>query len=172
MEIDPEGMWNLISIIKNLMKRNDENSVIILKAMTEEIVECDHVICWWFTTKTRSRNNNVHNNSFLNINSNLNNNNNRNHIQNFTAKSMQASSLICDEIVHLWRLTILNPRLSHKTKQEFYELIKGWHFRIMKTIFEQHRDDDSVINDLDKHTGFKSALKACLLDWDDYPIPG
>lgn len=163
-------MWNLISIVKNLMRKSDENSVTILKVMTEEIVECDHVVCWWFTTKTRLKNNGNYNN-FLNINNNLNNNNNRGHIQNFSAQSMQASSYICDQIVHLWRLTVLNPRLRLKEKEEFYELIKSWHFKIMKTIFEQHRDDDTIINDLDKHPGFKSALKACLMSWDDYPIP-
>ena len=164
-------MWNLISIIKHLMKKGDENSVVLLKTLTEEIMDCDYVIYWWFTSKTKTRNLN-YNNNFLIIASNMNTSSTKNQVTNFAARSMQGSSHMCDEIVHLWRLTVLNPKLSAKNKEDFYGLIENWHIKTMRTIFEKFRDEDNILNDLDKHPGFKSALKACLMDWDNYPIAG
>lgn len=165
------GMWNLISIIKHLMKKGDENSVVLLKTLTEEVMDCDYVVYWWFTSKTKMRNLNSGNN-FLVIASNMNTSSTKNQVTNFAAQSMQGSSHMCDEIVHLWRLTVLNPKLSAKNKEDFYSLIENWHIKTMRTIFEKFRDEDNILNDLDKHPGFKSALKACLMDWDDFPIAG
>ena len=40
---EPEGMWNLLSIVRELYKRNDTNSVPLLKIFTEEVLGCEQV---------------------------------------------------------------------------------------------------------------------------------
>lgn len=56
-----------------------------------------------------------------------------------------------------------------------------WHFKIIEKVSKCRNSSNSQSNsnkngslkmDLEVFTGFKSAIEACYLDWDDYPMPG
>lgn len=40
---EPEGMWNLLSIVREMFKRHDRNAVPLLEVLTEEIMSCEQV---------------------------------------------------------------------------------------------------------------------------------
>ena len=42
---EPEGIWNLLSIVREMYKRNDSNAIPLLEILTEEILACEQV-CW------------------------------------------------------------------------------------------------------------------------------
>jgi len=41
---EPEGIWNLLSIVREMFRRNDSNAVALLDIITEELLACDQVI--------------------------------------------------------------------------------------------------------------------------------
>ena len=41
---EPEGIWNLLSIVREMFRRNDSNAVTLLDIITEELLACDQVI--------------------------------------------------------------------------------------------------------------------------------
>lgn len=50
---EPEGMWNLLSIVREMFKRNDRNAIPLLEIITEECLACEQILIWWFNTKVR-----------------------------------------------------------------------------------------------------------------------
>ena len=40
---EPEGMWNLLSIVREMFRRNDSNAVPLLQILTEEVLSCEQV---------------------------------------------------------------------------------------------------------------------------------
>ena len=40
---EPEGIWNLLSIVREMFRRNDSNAVTLLDIITEELLACDQV---------------------------------------------------------------------------------------------------------------------------------
>lgn len=40
---EPEGMWNLLSIVREMFKRNDHNALQLLEIITEECMACEQV---------------------------------------------------------------------------------------------------------------------------------
>lgn len=40
---EPEGMWNLLSIVREMFKRNDRNAIPLLEIITEECLACEQV---------------------------------------------------------------------------------------------------------------------------------
>jgi hypothetical protein len=40
---EPEGMWNLLSIVREMFKRNDRNAIPLLEIITEECMACEQV---------------------------------------------------------------------------------------------------------------------------------
>ena len=44
---EPEGMWNLLSIVREMFKRNDSNAVQLLEILTDEVLACEQV-CHFF----------------------------------------------------------------------------------------------------------------------------
>lgn len=40
---EPEGMWNLLSIVREMFKRNDRNAIPLLEIITEEVLACEQV---------------------------------------------------------------------------------------------------------------------------------
>lgn len=40
---EPEGLWNLLSIVREMFRRNDDNALHLLEVLTEEAVACDQV---------------------------------------------------------------------------------------------------------------------------------
>lgn len=48
---EPEGMWNLLSIVREMLRRNDSNAVRLLEIITDEVLQCEQVsffqYVWW-----------------------------------------------------------------------------------------------------------------------------
>ena len=182
---EPEGMWNLTSIVREMFSRSDRNAIPLLEIMTEEILSYDQMIFWWFSTKMSFHNMNSISSTNINISSNSNSNsNNNNKIQNNNHSSQYACSLLCDEIVVLWRLAVLNPALSPKEKDILHSQFHQWQIliaaKIAKYRFATNTNVFSINTDktINKSAnsvifdGFKSAINACFLDWNNYVIPG
>ena len=45
---EPEGMWNLLSIVREMYRRHDSNAIPLLEILTEEVLACEQVLNWLF----------------------------------------------------------------------------------------------------------------------------
>lgn len=166
---EPEGMWNLLSIVREMYRRCDRNAIRLLEIITEECMSVDQILVWWFNIKltlligygshSGGKHNNAHNNS----------------------NSMQhACASLCDEIVVLWRLASLNPGLAPDERDLLHAQFTTWHLKILDRVTKctvassshNSRQQQNMRNDTELFTGFKPAIEACYLDWEDYPITG
>lgn len=166
---EPEGMWNLLSIVREMYRRCDRNAIRLLEIITDECMAVDQILVWWFNIKltllvgygshSGGKHNNAHNNS----------------------NSMQhACASLCDEIVVLWRLAALNPGLAPDERDLLHAQFTTWHLKILDRVTKctvassshNSRQQQNMRNDTELFSGFKPAIEACYLDWEDYPIPG
>ena len=49
---EPEGIWNLLSIVRELLRRRDSNAVPLLEILTDEMLQCEQVCvcnCIWYS---------------------------------------------------------------------------------------------------------------------------
>ncbi|XP_059156480.1 zinc finger SWIM domain-containing protein 8-like isoform X2 [Physella acuta] len=161
---EPEGMWNLLSIVREMFRRHDSNSVPLLEILTDEVLQCEQILIWWFSTKVSPCNNATVIHCSRSGNS-------ANATQN-------AASSLCDEIVTLWRLAALNPKLSPSQRQDMVEKFRDWHISTIEKVRKARSNNSSTSatgikkGDVEIFPGFKPAIEACALTWDDYPIPG
>lgn len=166
---EPEGMWNLLSIVREMYRRCDRNAIRLLEIITEECMACDQILVWWFNTKlsmligTGGHNGGKHSNTHSNSNA-----------------SQHACSSLCDEIVVLWRLAALNPGLAPDERDMLHAQFTAWHLKILDRIVKCRVQSSSYSSKHQQHLrtdaelfiGFKPAIEACYLDWEDYPILG
>nr|XP_027202504.1 zinc finger SWIM domain-containing protein 8-like [Dermatophagoides pteronyssinus] len=221
---EPEGLWNLLSIVREMLRRHDRNAIPLLRILTEELLSCDQILIWWFSTNVSlnrgcppnsfSNNNNHHNggggtnhnhNGGGNGNSNSNNNNNNRSMHSNIYASQHACCSLCDEIVVLWRLIALNPAHSFLDTHTLYVQLKEYHLKTLSVIYRlkpssaicysnpyhfnrssfrslssstnttttnNNNLNSEKFNDLTIFSGFKPAMISCLINWDNYPIPG
>lgn len=171
---EPEGMWNLLSIVREMFKRTDRNAIPLLEIITEECMTCEQFLVWWFNTKVALLNGTGHGGGkHGNMTSNAH-------------ASQHACSSLCDEIVVLWRLAALNPGLSPSEREMLHGQFTAWHMKVIDKVTKsrglvshntQNRNHggtqkDSLKTDIEVFTGFKPALEACYLDWEEYALPG
>uniref|UniRef100_T1GJQ2 Zinc finger SWIM domain-containing protein 8 n=1 Tax=Megaselia scalaris TaxID=36166 RepID=T1GJQ2_MEGSC len=166
---EPEGMWNLLSIVREMYRRCDRNAVRLLEIITEECMSCDQILVWWFQTKlsllmgSNGYSGGKHNNTHSNSNA-----------------SQHACSSLCDEIVVLWRLAALNPGLAPDERDMLHSQFTTWHLKILERVVKCRSISTSYSSKYNPHSrsdaelfvGFKPAIEACYLDWEDYPIVG
>lgn len=166
---EPEGMWNLLSIVREMYRRCDRNAIRLLEIITEECMTMDQILVWWFNIKLTllvgygSHSGGKHNNAHNNSNS-----------------TQHACASLCDEIVVLWRLAALNPGLAPDERDLLHSQFSTWHLRIIDRVTKttvassshNSRQQQNMRNDTELFTGFKPAIEACYLDWEDYPICG
>uniref|UniRef100_W8B7C5 Zinc finger SWIM domain-containing protein 8 n=1 Tax=Ceratitis capitata TaxID=7213 RepID=W8B7C5_CERCA len=162
-------MWNLLSIVREMYRRCDRNAVRLLEIITEECMMCDQILIWWFQTKlslmmgshghSGGKHSNTHSNS--------------------TALQHACSSL-CDEIVVLWRLAALNPGLAPDERDMLHAQFTAWHLKILDRVVKcrmmpasySNKHQQNSRSDAEMFVGFKPAIEACYLDWEEYPIAG
>jgi hypothetical protein len=158
---EPEGIYNLISIVGEMMKRRDPNLFSLLEIMTEEVMKFDKIITWWFETKVS-----MHSGSSIHFAS----------TKNSQCTSQYSCSNFCDEIVHLWRLAGLNPSASQSERQRLSRKFFDWHLAILKK-HSSILENGSLIgphpqanrrNLLELFPGFKSAIEGCHIEWQDW----
>ncbi|XP_030378874.1 zinc finger SWIM domain-containing protein 8 [Scaptodrosophila lebanonensis] len=166
---EPEGMWNLLSIVREMYRRCDRNAVRLLEIITEECMACDQILIWWFQTKlalmmgshghSGGKHSNTHSNS---------------------TTLQHACSSLCDEIVALWRLAALNPGLAPDERDMLHAQFTAWHLKILDRVVKcrmmpssyNNKHQQNSRSETEMFIGFKPAIEACYLDWEDYPITG
>ncbi|KAF2356741.1 Zinc finger SWIM-type [Trinorchestia longiramus] len=208
---EPEGMWNLLSIVREMFKRHDHNAVPLLTIITEECIktekvglvhvtlaweeciktekvglvhvtlawqECiktEKVLVWWYNTRVA-------------LHTGIAGHGGKNSMSSSSHSSQYACSSLCDEVVVLWRLAALNPALSPTERLLLMDKLKEWHLKVLDKV---DKSKESIGNngnnssngngnsggaaarrDADMFPGFRPAIKACLLDWSDYPLLG
>ena len=121
---------------------------------------------WWFNTKVSAS----HNSNTLQSQRGGGGNNASN-------SSQHAASSLCDEIVTLWRLAALNPALSTIQRDDLIIQLKDWHIKTIDKVRKGRSNmagGSSTVKkqDIEIFPGFKPAIEACQLSWDDYYIPG
>lgn len=169
----PEGLWNLLDMVREMSRRHDHNAVRLLHILTQQALSCEQVLLWWYGTKLSQSL--VGPQLFVSSKSSFGN----------TASAQYSCSLLCDEIVTLWRLAALNPGLSPGERSDLRNHLKQYHLqvveRVSKTLESGEGNASRLINrlpiehcrfNLETFPGFKSAIESCFMTWDDYHLPG
>ncbi|KAG5831563.1 hypothetical protein ANANG_G00305020 [Anguilla anguilla] len=152
---EPEGIWNLLSIVREMFKRRDSNAAPLLEILTEQCLTYEQIIGWWYSVRTSASHSSASGHT------------GRSNGQSEVAAHACAS--MCDEMVVLWRLAVLDPTMSPQRRWELSAQLKQWHLKVIEIVKRgQHRKS------LDKlFQGFKPAVESCYFNWElAYPLPG
>lgn len=152
---EPEGIWNLLSIVREMFKRRDSNAAPLLEILTEQCLTYEQIISWWYSVRTSASHSSASGHT------------GRSNGQSEVAAHACAS--MCDEMVVLWRLAVLDPTMSPCRRMEMASQLKLWHLKVIEIVKRgQHRKS------LDKlFQGFKLALESCYFNWEvAYPLEG
>ncbi|CAF93149.1 unnamed protein product [Tetraodon nigroviridis] len=95
---EPEGIWNLLSIVREMFKRRDSNAAPLLEILTEQCLTYEQIISWWYSVRTSASHSSASGHT------------GRSNGQSEVAAHACAS--MCDEMVVLWRLAVLDPTMS------------------------------------------------------------
>ena len=160
---EPEGMWNLLSIVREMYKRNDRNSIPLLEIVTLQCLETAQIMVWWFNTRVAFQQTGQ---GKHNVNSN-------------SQASQNACASMCDELVTLWKLAALNPCISPDERETLKQRLIQYHRTVTEKVQSNQGTGGSKtsskpgkLSDIEIFSGFKPAIEACFLNWDDYQIPG
>jgi hypothetical protein len=115
---EPEGMWNLLSIVREMYKRNDRNSLPLLEIVTLQCLETAQIMIWWFNTKVAFQQTGQ---GKHNVNSN-------------SQASQNACASMCDEIVTLWKLAALNPCISPEERDSLKARLINYHTTVVEKV--------------------------------------
>ncbi|XP_077093312.1 zinc finger SWIM domain-containing protein 8 isoform X4 [Siphateles boraxobius] len=152
---EPEGIWNLLSIVREMFKRRDSNAAPLLEILTEQCLTHEQIIGWWYNVRTSASHSSASGHT------------GRSNGQ--TEVAAHACASMCDEMVVLWRLAVLDPTMSPQRRLELAAQLKQWHLKVIEIVKRgQHRKS------LDKlFQGFKPAVESCYFNWEvAYPLPG
>ncbi|XP_056464985.1 zinc finger SWIM domain-containing protein 8 isoform X2 [Gadus chalcogrammus] len=152
---EPEGIWNLLSIVREMFKRRDSNAAPLLYILTEQCLTYEQIIGWWYSVRTSASHSSASGHT------------GRSNGQ--TEVAAHACASMCDEMVVLWRLAVLDPTMSPQRRLELASQLKTWHLKVIEIVKRgQHRKS------LDKlFQGFKPAVESCYFNWEvAYPLPG
>ncbi|XP_015771685.1 PREDICTED: zinc finger SWIM domain-containing protein 8-like isoform X2 [Acropora digitifera] len=154
---EPEGMWNLLSIVRELFHRGDLNAVNLLVILTEECLANDQVMVWWFDSRSQASGNS--------LSHSVGNRGNTNAASNEATK--HACAGFCDELVSLWRLAVLNPKLTDAEREEMKLQLQEWHDKALARGGQAGRGGGHVVSQtaVSCFPGFLAAIEACDLDW-------
>ncbi|XP_061767029.1 zinc finger SWIM domain-containing protein 8 isoform X2 [Nerophis ophidion] len=152
---EPEGIWNLLSIVREMFKRRDSNAAPLLEILTEQCLTYEQIISWWYSVRTSASHSSASGHT------------GRSNGQSEVAAHACAS--MCDEMVMLWKLAVLDPAVSPCRRLELASQLKQWHLKVIEIVKRgQHRKS------LDKlFLGFKPAVESCYFNWQvAYPLEG
>ncbi|KAI4813047.1 hypothetical protein KUCAC02_024401, partial [Chaenocephalus aceratus] len=135
---EPEGIWNLLSIVREMFKRRDSNAAPLLEILTEQCLTYEQIISWWYSVRTSASHSSASGHT------------GRSNGQSEVAAHACAS--MCDEMVVLWRLAVLDPTMSPCRRLELAGQLKQWHLKVIEI-------------------GFKPAVESCYFNWEvAYPL--
>ncbi|XP_078499350.1 zinc finger SWIM domain-containing protein 8 isoform X1 [Lissotriton helveticus] len=151
---EPEGIWNLLSIVREMFKRRDSNAAPLLEILTEQCLTYEQITGWWYSVRTSASHSSASGHT------------GRSNGQSEVAAHACAS--MCDEMVVLWRLAVLDPIISPQRRRHLCAQLRQWQLKVIENVKRgQHKKS------LDKlFQGFKPAVEACYFNWEEaYPIP-
>ncbi|ESO11610.1 hypothetical protein HELRODRAFT_190028 [Helobdella robusta] len=169
---EPEGIWNLLLIIREMYRRRDENGMPLLEILTEELIDCDVVLTWWYNNKMHihHHNNNHHHGANHNNGGGAGNralHNNNGGGQACSSATQYAAASVCDELVSLWKCSALNPLLPDQERESLYHQLKSYHAQVLEKLHCRNRGQPAFAkSELEIFVGFKPAIEVCKLDWD------
>ena len=115
---EPEGMWNLISIVREMFRRQDKNSIPLLKMLTCECIEVEQILQFWFLVRA-SQAHSQSDKSLANTVTIFSQRSQGGHgngsatvagsSSTHTSPMHQVCANLMDEIVKLWRIACLSP---------------------------------------------------------------
>uniref|UniRef100_A0A4W6C8B2 Zinc finger, SWIM-type containing 8 n=1 Tax=Lates calcarifer TaxID=8187 RepID=A0A4W6C8B2_LATCA len=143
---EPEGIWNLLSIVREMFKRRDSNAAPLLEILTEQCLTYEQYGSEHFSASGHTGRSNGQ-----------------------SEVAAHACASMCDEMVVLWRLAVLDPTMSPCRRLELAGQLKQWHLKVIEIVKRgQHRKS------LDKlFQGFKPAVESCYFNWEvAYPLDG
>ena len=127
----------MLSIVREMYKRNDHNSIPLLEIVTLQCLETAQIMVWWFNTKVAlqqagqvrveiANNFRLHSNviNILKVKHNVNSN---------SQACQNACASMCDEVVTLWKLAALNPCISPAERETLKQRLIQYH----KTVIEK-----------------------------------
>ncbi|CAF0728702.1 unnamed protein product [Brachionus calyciflorus] len=191
---EPEAMWNLVSIIKEMFKQRDKNCIPLLRILTIECINFDQIVQLWFLVKSSQFN---HEKMLFNTISAILNPHRSTHSHNsfLSTQVHQAGANLMEEIVYLWRLACLNPLLNDlEEKQSYKEQLCQWHSLVIEKlkkyctyvlnlssqsniwaqapIQNPNHNLEKLLKKLDTELflGFLPAILVCDLNWFDFEI--
>ncbi|CAD5226204.1 unnamed protein product [Bursaphelenchus xylophilus] len=173
----PEPLWKLLDIVVHMLKRGDENATTLLHAITEHCLCVDQILSWWYQTRLLETGHWYLGNGGHRVTS-----------QGQQNVPRHNASSLCEEIVRLWGLCSLNPKLTRHEKEQLYALLTLYHERAVRKIWEMLETSvlDCNLQDakgnrlstqsapfsVDFFPGFFPALQLCFLDWKSVSIKG
>ncbi|CAD6195691.1 unnamed protein product [Caenorhabditis auriculariae] len=110
---EPEGMWNLMAIVREMMAKRDENAVSLLRVITEECLSNSQVLLWWYLTKLAQSGK----------------------WQSAPGKSLGIAqntaqincAQLCDEVVALWKCVAINPHADSEYRNQLASCLEHYH---------------------------------------------
>ncbi|GMT24008.1 hypothetical protein PFISCL1PPCAC_15305, partial [Pristionchus fissidentatus] len=112
----PEGIWNLVSIVRAMFKRRDENATALLHVITDEILASTHMLIWWLVASLQQSGRWAHSSDRKS----------NPLMTNYEVPQLCAAAL-CDEMVSLWRVAALNPALTPEERRQLAGFIQLYH---------------------------------------------
>ncbi|KAG8135095.1 putative Zinc finger SWIM domain-containing protein [Naja naja] len=152
---EPEGIWNLLSIVREMFKRRDTNAAPLLEILTDQCLTYEQITGWWYSVRTSASHSSASGHT------------GRGNGQSEVAAHACAS--MCDEMVVLWRLAVLDPTISPHRRRDLCTQLRQWQLKVIDNVKRgQHKKSLEKL-----FHGFKPAVEACYFNWEEaYPIPG
>uniref|UniRef100_A0A8C3V8Z6 Zinc finger SWIM-type containing 8 n=1 Tax=Catharus ustulatus TaxID=91951 RepID=A0A8C3V8Z6_CATUS len=152
---EPEGIWNLLSIVREMFKRRDSNAAPLLEILTDQCLNYEQITGWWYSVRTSASHSSASGHT------------GRSNGQSEVAAHACAS--MCDEMVVLWRLAVLDPTISPQRRRDLCSQLRQWQLKVIDNVKRgQHKKSLEKL-----FQGFKPAVEACYFNWEEaYPIPG
>ncbi|KAL1434581.1 hypothetical protein MTO96_011669 [Rhipicephalus appendiculatus] len=145
---EPEGMWNLLSIVREMFRRSDRNAIPLLQILTEEVLACEQILCWWFNTKHACSS-----------------------LCDEIVVLWRLAALNPALSPQDRRSFFVQMGEWHVKTLERVCKVRAGSNNVVGTGGNGGLSG-ARRSDLDVFPGFKPSLEACLLDWTDYPIEG
>ena len=123
---EPEAMWNLFEIIKDLLKAQDFNSIQILQIVTEELLNFQQLSLWWFVAST-----DVDSNCFIGNSASIMQQSHANSTSSGYSKNVFAR--LFEEIVELWKTILIVPFVTDINKNKIKDRLVSWHEMALET---------------------------------------
>lgn len=109
----PDGIWNLVSIVREMLTRRDKNSIPLLKLITCECIEIDQILQYWFLVKAFQLNSDKSIMNTVTVFSQKSNSSSHANMAQTSPVHQRCASLM-DEIVTLWRIACLDPYIEEE----------------------------------------------------------